>query len=227
MNHEAHECTQMLLDVWTDAFLAPGFLCGHDTSDQVMKDEGLRDFLGNALMHEIMPFLPFEKKQVELSVIAVCSMLENRVTPVQLMDRVPNLPERMEKGLLPLMEKYALKHFVFPPCLPLSLAAMMMLFAGTRRDEEGKYTLARGEKVLPVSGDKEMLEAMSHLSCDMSAESLAYAVLSDRVVWTKDMRDVPGLEESVTNALFDIQLLGVRDAMQKAVKVHRDNKREE
>ncbi|MBR0319999.1 MAG: hypothetical protein IIX10_02975, partial [Clostridia bacterium] len=93
MNHEAHDCTQMLLDVWTDAFLAPGFLCGHDTSDQVMKDEGLRDFLGNALMHEIMPFLPFEKKQVELSVIAVCSMLENRVTPVQLMDRVPNLPE--------------------------------------------------------------------------------------------------------------------------------------
>ena len=227
MNHEAHECTQMLLDVWTDAFLAPGFLCGHDTSDQVMKDAGLRDFLGNALMHEIMPFLPFEKKQVELSVIAVCSMLENRVTPVQLMDRVPNLPERMEKGLLPLMEKYALKHFVFPPCLTLSLAAMMMLFAGTRRDEEGKYTLARGEKVLPVSGDKEMLEAMSHLSCDMSAESLAYAVLSDRVVWTRDMRDVPGLEESVTNALFDIQLLGVRDAMQKAVKVHRDNKREE
>ena len=227
MNHEAHECTQMLLDVWTDAFLAPGFLCGHDTSDQVMKDEGLRDFLGNALMHEIMPFLPFEKKQVELSVIAVCSMLENRVTPVQLMDRVPNLPERMEKGLLPLMEKYALKHFVFPPCLILSLAAMMMLFAGTRRDEEGKYTLARGEKVLPVSGDEEMLEAMSHLSCDMSAESLAYAVLSDRVVWTRDMRDVPGLEESVTNALFDIQLLGVRDAMQKAVKVHRDNKREE
>lgn len=227
MNHEAHECTQMLLDVWTDAFLAPGFLCGHDTSDQVMKDEGLRDFLGNALMHEIMPFLPFEKKQVELSVIAVCSMLENRVTPVQLMDRVPNLPERMEKGLLPLMEKYALKHFVFPPCLTLSLAAMMMLFAGTRRDEEGKYTLARGEKVLPVSGDKEMLEAMSHLSCDMSAESLAYAVLSDRVVWTRDMRDVPGLEESVINALFDIQLLGVRDAMQKAVKVHRDNKREE
>ena len=227
MNHEAHECTQMLLDVWTDAFLAPGFLCGHDTSDQVMKDEGLRDFLGNALMHEIMPFLPFEKKQVELSVIAVCSMLENRVTPVQLMDRVPNLPERMEKGLLPLMEKYALKHFVFPPCLTLSLAAMMMLFAGTRRDEEGKYTLARGEKVLPVSGDKEMLEAMSHLSCDMSAESLAYAVLSDRVVWTRNMRDVPGLEESVTNALFDIQLLGVRDAMQKAVKVHRDNKREE
>ena len=154
-------------------------------------------------------------------------MLENRVTPVQLMDRVPNLPERMEKGLLPLMEKYALKHFVFPPCLTLSLAAMMMLFAGTRRDEEGKYTLARGEKVLPVSGDEEMLEAMSHLSCDMSAESLAYAVLSDRVVWTRDMRDVPGLEESVTNALFDIQLLGVRDAMQKAVKVHRDNKREE
>ncbi|MBE5777256.1 MAG: hypothetical protein E7326_07075 [Clostridiales bacterium] len=221
MENEAQLCTQELMDTWTDSFAAPAFLCGFDKSDEAMRDDSLRAYLGSALMHEIMPYLPYEKKTVEASVIAACAMLENRVTPVVLMDRIRNLPERMEKEMLPLMDKYATEHFAFPPCLTLSLAAMMMLFAGTRRSEEGGYTLARGEDVLPISGDEEMLEAMSHLSCDMAAESMVYAVLSDRVVWTRDLRDVPGLEDSVTGAITDIQLLGMRDAMKKAADSHK------
>lgn len=227
MENEARICTETLLDTWTDSFAACAFLCGFDKSDEAMRDEGLREFLGSALMHEIMPYLPFERKAVEASVIAVCTILENRVTPVSMMEHIRNLPERMEHEILPLMEKYAQERFAFPPCLTLSLAAMMMLFAGTRRDEDGKYTLARGEDTFPIDGDEEMLEAMSHLSCDMMAESMAYAVLSDRVVWTRDLRDIPGLEDSVTSAVLDIQLLGVRDAMKKAVQSHRKAKREE
>ena len=93
---------------------------------------------------------------------------------------------------------------------------------------EGEKTMAA---VLPtprtlaalrgVLSDEEMLEAMAHLSCDMAAESMAYAVLSDRVVWTRDLRDVPGLEDSVTGAITDIQLLGMRDAMKKAADSHK------
>ena len=221
MENEARLSTEMLLDTWMDSFAACAFLCGFDDSAAAMRDEGLRDFLDSALMHEIMPYLPFERKQVEASVIAVCAILENKVTPVKIMDRLVNLPERMEKEILPLMEKYAKEKFAFPPCLLLSLAAMMMLFAGARRDESNVYSIARGEDVFPISADEEMLEAMSHLSCDMSAESMAYAVLSDRVVWQKDMRDVAGLEDAVTGAVLDIQLLGVRDAMKKAAASHR------
>ena len=227
MEQDTRLCTRMLLDTWTDSFTAPAFLCGFDKSDEAMRDDGLRDFLGNALMHEIMPHLPFEKKTVEASVIGACAVLENRVTPILLMERIRNLPERMEKEILTLMEKHAMQEFAFPPCLTLSLAAMMMLFAGTRRSPEGGYTLARGEDVFPIDSDEEMLEAMSHLSCDMSAESMAYAVLSDRVVWSRDLRDVPGLETAVTQAVLDIQLLGMRDAMKKAVEQHRSGKREE
>ena len=227
MEQDTRLCTQMLLDTWTDSFAAPAFLCGFDKSDEAMRDDELRDFLGNALMHEIMPYLPFDKKTVEASVIGACTVLENRVTPIPLIERITNLPERMERELLPLMEKYAMQFFTFPPCLTLSLASMMMLFAGTRRDATGGYTLARGEDTFPVHGDEEMLEAMSHLSCDMSAESMAYAVLSDRVVWSRDLRDVPGLEAAVTQAVLDIQLLGVREAMKKAVAQHRQDKREE
>lgn len=226
MNDDVRLCTQTLLDAWTDAFVAPAFLCGLDDSAASMRDEGLRDFLGHALMHEIMPFLPFEKQTVEKSVIAVCAILENRVTPIRLMDRIQNLPERFEKELLPLMDAYAGKNFEMPPCLTFSMAALMMLFAGVRRDEKGVYSIARGEDTYPLSGDEEMLEAMSHLACDMSPDSLSYAVLSDRVVWTKDLRDVPGLEDSVTQAVTDIQLLGVREAMKQATQRQKARKKD-
>ena len=226
MSEQVQLCTEMLLDTWTDVFVAPAFLCGMDDSAQSMRDDGLREYLGNALMHEIMPYLPFEKQMIEKSVIAVCAILENKVTPIRLMDRIWNLPERFEKELLPLMDKYAIERFEMPHCLSFSLACLMMLFAGVRRDENNVYAIARGEETYPLNGDTEMLEAMSHLACDMTADSLCYAVLSDRVVWTKDLRDVPGLEDSVIRAVTDIQLLGVREAMKEAAKRCKAGKKE-
>lgn len=226
MKNDVSRCTELLLDAWMDAFAAPAFLCGMDDSAQSMRDEGIREFLGNTLMYEMMPYLPFEKQTIEKSIIAVCAILENTVTPVKLMDRIWNLPERFEKELLPLMDQYAMEHFEMPHGLAFSLACLMMLFAGVRRDDKNVYSIARGEETYALHGDEEMLEAMSHLACDMTADSLVYAVLSDRVVWTKDLRDVPGLEDSVMRAVTDIQMLGVRQAMQEAAKRCKAGKKE-
>ena len=52
----------------------------------------------------------------------------------------------------------------------------------------------------------------------MPPETLAYAVLSDRVAWQTDLRRIPGLEDQVTGQLRDLQLLGLRAALEKAWK---------
>ena len=62
----------------------------------------------------------------------------------------------------------------------------------------------------------QILFSFSRLSCDMSPEALAYAVLSDRAIWDRDLRDVPGLEDLVAAQLRDLQLLGLREALKKA-----------
>ena len=54
----------------------------------------------------------------------------------------------------------------------------------------------------------------------MPSESLAYAALSDRAIWEEDLRDIPGLEDLITEQLRDLQLLGLLDALAQAWKPH-------
>ena len=77
--------------------------------------------------------------------------------------------------------------------------------------------LRNGESCF-VSEDEELLFSFSRLSCDMPAESLAYAALSDRAIWEEDLRAIPGLEEKITEQLRDLQLLGLAEAVERAWK---------
>ena len=52
----------------------------------------------------------------------------------------------------------------------------------------------------------------------MPAESLAYAVLSDRAIWEEDLRELPGLEDKIASDLRDLQLLGLEEAVNKTWK---------
>ena len=98
----------------------------------------------------------------------------------------------------------------------MGLSALIMLYAGARRTEDGRYAcLSDGEEV-PLSDDGEALYSFSRLSCDMPPETLSYAVLSDRAIWEEDLREVPGLEERIGSQLRDIQLLGLRAALERA-----------
>ena len=50
----------------------------------------------------------------------------------------------------------------------------------------------------------------------MPPESLAYAVLSDQELWGRDLREIPEMEERLGDALRDLQLIGLRAAMNRA-----------
>ena len=50
----------------------------------------------------------------------------------------------------------------------------------------------------------------------MPPESLAYAALSDRAIWEEDLRQIPGLEDTISAQLRDLQLLGLMEAIGNA-----------
>ncbi len=52
----------------------------------------------------------------------------------------------------------------------------------------------------------------------MPPESLAYAALSDRAIWEEDLREIPGLEDTIAGQLRDLQLLGLVDAVKNTWK---------
>ena len=117
--------------------------------------------------------------------------------------------------VLPTLKDYIAKEGKVPPCLCFGLSALIMFYAGAHRNADGTYEALRDGKPYPVRDDEYVLSAFSKLSCDMPAESLSYAALSDQEMWGQDLRAIEGLEQMVTNQLRDMQLLGLRTAMKK------------
>ena len=194
----------------------PGALLGLPTVRDCMKDPGLRLFIGHALLHEIMPSMGLDRHTLDPVAMAVCAELESPAVMQPIALLLSNAVRGWARQVLPLIRAYEEREEKTPPCLCMGLSALVMLFAGARREESGRYACLRGEEKCYLSEDEEILLAFSRLSCDMPPESLAYAVLSDRAVWECDLREIPGLEDRIADQLRDLQLIGLTAALEKA-----------
>lgn len=196
-----------------------GFLGGNETVGECMRDEDARAFMGHALMYEIMPQLPIGREAVDRATIAACGELDNVEKEEAVLPRLNDAFEKWRASVLPLILRAQEKDEPLPACLCMSLSLLIMLYAGLTPDGAGGYTLRREGGDARLLAAEDTLYAFSRLSCDMPPESLAYAVLSDRAIWARDLRDVDGLEEKIAGQLRDLQLLGLRAALRLATGV--------
>ena len=196
--------------------VAPGLLLGLDTVRDCMKDDTLRPFLGHALLHEIMPSMGLGREVLDPLAMEVCGEMEAPSVSQPLALLLPNAVRAWGAQALPLLMRYQEREEEIPPCLSMSLAALIMLFAGAKRTEEGLYTYLRNGEECALDEDGDILSSFARMSCDMPPEALSYAVLSDRAMWDDDLRNVPGLEDKITDQLRDLQLLGLTAALDRA-----------
>ena len=201
---------------------AAALLCGHETVGAAMRDEAFRAWLGGALVREIAPSMPALKEDALAYAARVTGFLENACGEEGWPDVGENLAARFVACILPALTAYEKANAALPPCLCFALSALIMLYAGVRKNADSRYVLPADEKEIQLIENPKVLAAFSRMSCDMPPESLAYAALSDREVWGCDLREIDGLEERVTNQLRDMQLLGARAAMTRAGEENRD-----
>ena len=197
---------------------AVALLCGHETVGAAMRDEAFRAWLGGALVREIAPSMPALKEDALAYAARVTGFLENACGEESWPDVGENLAARFTACVLPALTAYEKASAILPPCLCFALSALIMLYAGARKNADSRYVLPADEKEIQLIENPKVLAAFSRMSCDMPPESLAYAALSDREVWGCDLREIDGLEERVTNQLRDMQLLGARAAMARAAQ---------
>ncbi len=196
--------------------LAPGVLLGRNTIQDCMKDETLRPFMGHALLHEIMPSMGYGREVLDPLAMAVCGEMEKPSVMQPLTLLMNNGVRAWADQALPLLLAYQDREDALPPCLCMSLSTLIMLFASVKRQENGGFVYLKNGEDRFVTEDEDILSSFARLSCDMPPEALSYAVLSDRSIWDRDLRDVPGLEEKISDQLRDLQLLGLTAALDKA-----------
>ncbi len=199
--------SEVLLRARAECLLAPlGVLFELDTVADCMADPVIRPFFGRCLQKELMPRM--EKEGRDEAVIAACRYLAFKPASLRVNDLMDGALESFRLYLLPLINEDT-------PCLTLSLCALIMLLAGVRRSENG-YTLVGSDgSPIEMTMDQEALSSFSRLSCDMDAESLAYAALADERIWGRDLREDEGLEDRCARCLTDIQLLGLSETLKR------------
>ena len=196
---------EVLLKARAECLLTPvGILMGLDTVADCMNDPGIRPWFGHLLQDEIMPQMPAEGR--EEAVIQACRYLSFKPASMKLSELVDGLVDSWSLHILPLMSEHT-------PRMIQAFAVLIMLFCGVRRGN-GAYFLPQDSlKDQPLTRDEKALRSFSSLSWDMQAESLCYAVLADEEIWGRDLRELDFLPDRLTEAVTDIQLLGLRQAL--------------
>jgi len=196
--------TEVLLRARAECLLAPvGLLTGRETVADAMNDPLIRPWFGHMLQRELMPQLPEEGR--DEAVIAACRYLSFKPASLRCEDLVDGLTDAYRLHILPLLGPDR-------PGLTMALAALIMLFCGVRRAEDG-FRLPKELMDRPLQMDERALTGFSRLSWDMQADSLAYAALADVDIWGRDLRTEPGLTDGLTDALWSIQLNGLMGAI--------------
>lgn len=199
--------SEVLLRARGECLLAPlGVLFELNTVADCMADPVIRPFFGQCLHKELMPRM--EEQGRDEAVIAACRYLALKPTSLRVNDLMDGALESFRLYLLPLCGEDT-------PCLDACLCALIMLFSGVRRGEEGYSLVGSDGSPVPLTRDEEALASLSRLSCDMDADSLAYAALSDYRIWGRDLREEEGLEERCAACLRDIQLLGLAETLKR------------
>ena len=190
-----------LFDAGLFAFAAPGCLRGDATLAQCMKDGPLRELAGRAMLDEILPFAPFSREEAAPYVIECFERYANPMNDNAVLDAARGLIRKFNRGVLPAMRAYAAERSRPPEKLTVALAATVLLYADAR-ERDGRWETVVGQETRTLHESPDALAAFSRLSSDMDAESLAYAVLSDRELWNgADLREIEGLAELLSENL--------------------------
>ena len=197
-----------------------GWFFGFSSFAEAMRDADLRRWIGRAFTEEILPNLPWKREEIAADVISAFERLENPANAAPILGSLPgkNLMKRLPRTILPSVRAYAEENFDAPPMLSLGVAALIMLYSGVRRDESGAYAVQRGDQTHRICDDYDILETFSKFAHDMPAESLAYAALADRGLWSCDLRQIDGLEARIAADLSSIQRIGFRATLKNRLE---------
>lgn len=185
-----------LFDIGLFILISLGCMHGDETLADCLRDEPLRELAGRALYDEVLPLTGLERETAASALISCYERYGNPLIDNRIPECVSGLFSICRDRVMPLIARYDAEHFCAPAHLVSAVAAFILLYADARLNDSGVYEVPLGERTAVLCDDPAALRAFSRLSSDMPADSLAYAVLSDRELFS----DPPALLPEVLEA---------------------------
>lgn len=195
------------------SFSLASYLAGNDYVMESMKDEDIRGFMSKTIFDEIIPTLDLPKEDLLSFANAVMDRFLNPYIKHELLSISLNSVSKWRARCMPSLFGYVERFEKLPQHLSFSLAALMIFYRG---DEirNGVLIAHRNGQEYQVKDDKEVLEFFV-ANADKAADQIVLDFLSNTSFWGQDLNKVPGLTESITGYVKEIECLGVREALRK------------
>ncbi len=206
---EKEEAGKLYGDVSRFIVCYPGLILGSADYAACMKDDLIRGFYGNVLYYEVMPSSHAEKDAAEWAAVGTSRLLEQDHS--SLLDTLARAFDARDE-VLDMIEAFEADQQLLPVGLCFALASFILALAGVRKKGDS-YEIIAGEEPVLIDLPEDLGNAFRRLSTDMTAESLAYAVLSDVDLWGRDLRKITGLEDRIAAVIADVQAAGFRQAL--------------
>ncbi|MDM4765291.1 tagaturonate reductase [Pelomonas sp. SE-A7] len=172
-------------------------LLGHETVGDAMDDADLRAFVEAALAEEIIPALPLPADRLAPFAAATLRRFRNPYVKHRLASIALNSWSKFATRLLPQLLSTQARNGTPPPRLVLALAATMRLYR---------------DPMIELSDAPEHLDWFRQHR-EESWQDLARGWLANRGLWGQDLNELPGLAESLTQGLLQLDEVGTRQAL--------------
>jgi len=190
-------------------FVLGAYLAGFDIVRDCMHDDTIREFMNRMLNEEVIPTLPLDKKDLDEFARAVQDRFNNPFVNHELMSISLNSTSKWRARNMPSFLEYLKEKGQLPPLLTTSLAAYIAFYSNDIQELNDRGLVCRRPKGndYTVSDDRWVLEFYWNHREDSEAE-LVRAVLSNKDMWGRDLTEIEGLEQAVTEKLIQIRQEG-------------------
>ena len=190
------------------------FLSNCDTVQHAMEDENLSGFISDLMNYEIAPSIPYEideaVKQVFIS--KVLDRFRNPHINHYWKNITLNYSSKLRLRCTPLLLNYYKNNETVPQLFALGFAAYLYFMKAVKQNGKDFYGEFNGQPYL-IEDDKA--EMFFHLWNKKSIDGIVKEVLKNESLWSYDLTQLPGFQETVTQNLNSIITNGMRATLKE------------
>ena len=177
---------------------------GNETVKETMDNNFTGKFVKNAVLQEINATLDLPDEELSSFANDVFDRFRNPFIKHQLASIALNSISKFKVRVLPSLLSYEEKHKELPVHLTFAFACLIRFYKG-----EWKGTM------LPVQDDAGLIAELKSIWELDSYNEIATKVLKNKEYWDEDLNNIPGLTESIAQALNLIETSGIEDGFKE------------
>lgn len=195
------------------SFVLASYLAGNDYVLQSMEDELVFNFMYHTIHDEVIPTLTLPKKDLEEFADAVVTRFNNPYVKHALLSIALNSVSKWRARCMPSFLGYIENTGELPKRLTFSLAALMAFYSSSEKRDKALIG-KRGEEEYQILDDEAVLCFFAE-NCAKETKDFVKLFLSNEDFFGQDLTKIAGLTDAVTGYLDEIQVSGMRGAMEK------------